>query len=88
MYAGLTHSVSPERLQKISSTVPKVLILTGDDDNLVRPEYSKYLKENMPEAEYVVWEGTGHAIQLQDPSRFTTTIERVVTEGRQKVATS
>lgn len=86
MYAGLTHNVSPEKLRRISSSIPKVLILTGDDDNLVRPECSKYLKENMPEAEYVIWEGTGHAIQLQHPDRFSKIIERIVQEGRQKVA--
>lgn len=88
MYAGLTHHVSPERLRRISSSIPKVLILTGDDDNLVRPDCSKYLKENMPEAEYVVWEGTGHAIQLQHPERFSKIVERVIDEGRQKVATA
>lgn len=41
MFAGMTHYVSPERLRKdIAEKVPKVLILTGDEDNLVRPDNS------------------------------------------------
>ncbi|KAH9174894.1 Alpha/Beta hydrolase protein [Lactarius sanguifluus] len=49
-WAGLTHHVGAKRLAQISKTIPKVLILTGDQDHLVRPSNSAYLSKYMPEA--------------------------------------
>ncbi|KZT03511.1 alpha/beta-hydrolase [Laetiporus sulphureus 93-53] len=86
MVAGLTHSVSPERLSKISASVPKVLIVTGDDDHLVDPSNSRYMKEHMPEAELVEWEGVGHALQVQCKDRFNQLLERIIREGRERLA--
>ena len=88
MYAGLTHRVTPERLSQIARTIPKVIILTGDDDNLVDPSNSIYLSNMMPGSEFVQWEITGHAIHLQHPQRFNDLVERVSKEGRQKLTGS
>lgn len=85
MAAGLTHHVRPAQLRHISRSVPKTLILTGDDDHLVNPKNSAYLKAHMPEAEYVVWENTGHAIHMQHKARFNELLEKVFQEGRQRV---
>ena len=85
MSAGLTHRVTPDRLRKISESIPKVLIVTGDQDNLVDPRNSRYLKDNMPEAELVLFEKTGHAIHLQWPARFNQVIERAIREGRERL---
>jgi len=85
MWAGLTHHVQPERLAQISKTIPKVLILTGDEDHLVRPSNSAYLKKHMPEAEYMVWENTGHIVRGQHVERFNTLLERTFVEGRAKL---
>ena len=85
MAAALTHHVSPERLHHISRSIPKVLILTGDEDNLVRPTNSIHLKTNMPEAELVQWKHTGHAIHAQHLKRFNALLERVFEEGNQRV---
>ncbi|KAH9174898.1 alpha/beta-hydrolase [Lactarius sanguifluus] len=85
LWAGLTHRVEAERLAQISKTIPKVLILTGDQDHAVRPSNSAYLSKNMPEAEYVVWKEAGHAVQLQYVERFNSLLERVFLEGQAKV---
>ena len=85
MCAGLTHYVSPERLHKISQSIPKVVIVTGDEDHLVHPNNSKYLKDNMPEAEYVEFSNTGHAIHLQWPKRYSELIERTIQEGKKRM---
>ena len=85
MAAGLTHHVTPAKLREISKNIPKILILTGDEDNLVDPGNSFYLKEHMPEAEFVQWEQTGHSLQIQQKKRLNSLIERVVDEGRAKV---
>ena len=86
MYAGLLHHVDSARLRKISSSIPKVLIVTGDKDHLVKPMNSRYLKQDMPEAELVVWEGTGHALHLQWVDRFNELLERAFREGKQRLA--
>ena len=81
MWAALGHHVGSERLAKISNTIPKVLILTGDQDHLVRPSNSAYLSKRMPEAELVKWKDTGHGINMQHAERFNTLLERVFLEG-------
>ena len=86
MYAGLLHHVDGSRLRKISSSIPKVLIVTGDKDHLVKPMNSRYLKQDMPEAELVVWEDTGHALHLQWVDRFNELLKRVFREGKQRLA--
>lgn len=83
MAAGLTHHVSPERLRQISMSIPKVLIITGDSDHLVRPQNSVYLKRHMPEAEYIQWERCGHGLPIMGgKKRFFELLERVFEEGR------
>ena len=84
MWAGLTHHVSAARLEKIAKSVPKIVIATGDDDHLVAPSNSQYLAEHMPGSEFVVWEKTGHAVQLQRMKEFSALVERCVDEGRAK----
>ncbi|KAI0797835.1 alpha/beta-hydrolase [Abortiporus biennis] len=86
MAAGLTHNVSAERLRNISKSIPKVTIVTGDQDHLVDPSNSKYLNENMPEAELQVWEETGHGIHMQRKRRFNELLEKTFTEGSERVA--
>jgi len=85
MWAGFTHRVQPERLAQISKTIPKVLVLTGDEDHLVRPSNSAYLKKHMPEAEYIVWANTGHIVNGQHVERFNALLERTFVEGRAKL---
>ncbi|OCH95581.1 alpha/beta-hydrolase [Obba rivulosa] len=83
--AALSHKVEPERLRKISASIPKVLIVTGDQDVIVDPSNSVYLKEHMPEAEYVEWETTGHGLMAQFPEKFNQLLERVFREVRERI---
>ena len=84
MAAALTHNVSPARLHTISLSIPKVVIVTGDQDHLVNPRNSLRLKEHMPDAEYILFEATGHAIQAQRKETFNALLERVFQEGRER----
>ncbi|KDQ10386.1 hypothetical protein BOTBODRAFT_36284 [Botryobasidium botryosum FD-172 SS1] len=85
MWAAVTHRVSAARLKKIESGIPKVLIITGDADDLVAPSNSEYLARVMRGAEYIKWEGTGHAINGQWPDRFNAILEQTFREGRDAV---
>lgn len=86
MLAATTHRVDPSRLHTIATSISKILIITGDDDHLVAPANSDHLARCMPEAEYVVWDGTGHAINAQWYRRFNEILERVFEEGRKASA--
>lgn len=88
MAAGLGHYVKGDRLRTISASIPKVMIITGDNDALVPPENSFILKRNMPEAEIEQWEKCAHAIHVQYRRRFNTLLERVFREGKEKLDAS
>ncbi|KAI0747963.1 alpha/beta-hydrolase [Daedaleopsis nitida] len=88
MAAAMTHHVSPERLRRISSTIPKVLIVTGDSDYLVDPANSHLIKEHMPEAELVVREGAAHGLTMQCKQWINDLLEKTFKEGRERVGSS
>jgi len=88
MWAAFTHHVQPERLAQISKTIPKVSILTGDQDHLVRPSNSAYLKKHMPEAEYIIWKDTGHVVCIQHVERYNALLERGFLEGEARLTGS
>ena len=85
MAAALTHHVTADRLAKISSSIPRVTIVTSDDDFLVHPSNSFRLKEHMPEANFIQWENTGHALHVQWSERFNTLLESTFQEGRRRL---
>ena len=84
MAAGLTHRVSGDRLREISRLIPKVVIVTGDEDHLVNPDKSRFIKANMPEAELIEFAETGHAIHLQRTKEVNGIISRAIREGRSR----
>ncbi|KAJ7739976.1 Alpha/Beta hydrolase protein [Mycena maculata] len=79
--AALTHYVSPDRLRQISETVPKVVILCGDQDSLIDLRHSRELKAGMPAAEFIQWGETGHGIHSQRPAEFHDLLIRVFHEA-------
>jgi hypothetical protein len=86
MTATLTHRVTPSRLQYISSSIPKITILTGKVDKIVNPKNSEYLAQNMKGSELLIWEEDRHAVNTQNPKRFNELIESVVEDGCRRVA--
>ena len=86
MAAGLTHRVTGDRLREISRLIPKVVIVTGDEDHLVHPRQSRFIKANMPEAELVEFTGTGHSIHIQRAKELNEIIVRVIQEGRSRLS--
>ncbi|KAJ6627919.1 alpha beta-hydrolase [Mycena sp. CBHHK59/15] len=79
--AALTHHVAPGRLREISRTVPKVVVLFGDEDRLMDVRHSRALLAAMPEAESVQWTETGHGISSQRPARFRDLLIRVFNDA-------
>jgi pimeloyl-ACP methyl ester carboxylesterase len=63
--AVVTHRVSPSELKQINEAIPKITIMSGDQDNLVNPANSEHLKKHMPLAELQIVNGGGHAMTIQ-----------------------
>ena len=95
MAAALTHYVSPSRLAFISARIPKIIILTGNEDHLVAPKGSMRLWKGMVSerdkdgkdrrdlrVELVQWKDTGHGLHIQREREFNELIARCVREGR------
>ena len=53
---------SPEGLRKISASIPKVFILTGDADMLADPSGGHFFKSVITEAEFHRFENAGPAV--------------------------
>ncbi|KAJ7246380.1 alpha/beta-hydrolase [Mycena rebaudengoi] len=79
--AALTHHVTADQLRRISASIPKVVILCGDEDALVNLQHSKDLKACIPRAEFVQWNETGHGIHSQRPEEFRDLLIRVFHEA-------
>ena len=83
MAAGLTHNMKPDRLAKVSASIPKVLILTAAEDLIIPSTEGEKLKHHMPDAEYQCWEKTGHGVCGQHKEKFNQLLERVFEEGKE-----
>ncbi|HTP04016.1 MAG TPA: alpha/beta hydrolase [Nitrospirota bacterium] len=57
-----------------------VLILWGDKDTVVGRAPLERMAGDLPQAELVVWEGIGHAPQLEQPERFHALLAEFVSE--------
>lgn len=65
----VTHRVSPSQLQRINEAIPKITIITGDDDNLVNPANSHHMKKHMPKADLHILPGVGHVTVVQEAEK-------------------
>lgn len=86
MAAGATHHCTPAKLRKIAESIPKIWILTGDQDNLIYPSNSFWLYKHMPEAEFEQWTATGHGVIGQHPEKFNKRLDEVIRDAKQKIA--
>lgn len=90
--AALTHDVQPERLAYIAANVPRISIITGDDDALVAPTGSERIYRFMTangdakdRVEFVKCEKTGHAIHVQQAKVLNALIEKTMKEGSELI---
>lgn len=88
MLAALTHYVSCERLHHISRSIPKVFIVTGDEDMMVSTKHSDRIKDCMPEAEFYRFKGTGHGVHAQYVRQFNELLEKTWEDGKSRLENS
>jgi len=84
MSAAITHSMTKDQCRQISQDVPKITIVTGDMDSLIRPQRSLEMSKLFPGSEYVLMKGGGHALSSQMPKEINALLEKTWAEGREK----
>ncbi|ORY05978.1 alpha/beta-hydrolase [Basidiobolus meristosporus CBS 931.73] len=80
--AVMRHYVSKDRLHKIRDFGYPILVVTGTEDNLIRPTNSHYLAKEL-NARLEVFENSGHAIPAEQEDRYNSLILEVM-EGASK----
>ncbi|KAA1127594.1 hypothetical protein PGTUg99_001577 [Puccinia graminis f. sp. tritici] len=82
-YAAMMHHCSYGKLEKIATDLhpAKILVITGDSDELVLPKRSPELHEHLPGSELIVVRNAGHALPYQISDEFNAIMDRVIKEG-------
>ncbi|KAM0753340.1 alpha/beta-hydrolase [Meredithblackwellia eburnea MCA 4105] len=84
--AVTSHYVSPWKLSSILSTIPRVHIIVGDEDQLIAPIRSKQLHAMIPGSTLRWVEGGGHTLPIQFESEYHEWLEAVFQEANDIVA--
>lgn len=80
--AVLTHHVDKGRAQPFLRCKVPVLVITGDDDCLVRPMNSQILSRLFGAPVHVL-RGCGHALIYQEPEEVNAALEALINEGEE-----
>ncbi|KAG0329403.1 hypothetical protein BGZ99_002114 [Dissophora globulifera] len=83
-WAALFHHVSSKRLAQIRDSGIPALVLTGTNDNFVRPSGSYHLAKELG-APLVVFEGSGHALPGEQNKKYCMFIEELIEKGKNGV---
>lgn len=82
-YAAHMHYCSFDRLRRIAIDLgpAKILVMTGDSDEIILPKRSIELHENLPGSELIVIKNAGHALTYQISGELNAILERTMNEG-------
>ncbi|KAF8943593.1 hypothetical protein BGZ47_005263 [Haplosporangium gracile] len=83
-WAALFHHVNSARLAQIRTSGIPILVVTGTQDNFVRPTGSYHLAKELG-CPLVVFEGSGHALPGEQTETYCRFIEELNTKGKDGV---
>ncbi|GAA6015978.1 hypothetical protein JCM10207_006826 [Rhodosporidiobolus poonsookiae] len=78
--AVMTHHVPPSSLRRIAESVPRVRVIHGEDDQLIRVGRGKELSEDMPGSHLTLIPHAGHALPVQIREQYNEWIRAAVEE--------
>ncbi len=58
----------PNLLERLDEIRVPALILTGSEDRILSPRWSRAMARRLPRARLVAWHGVGHAIPMERPA--------------------
>ncbi|KAJ2063656.1 hypothetical protein GGI17_001592 [Coemansia sp. S146] len=81
--AVFRHYIAPARLEHLGRMLPdrQILIITGDEDHLVRTSNSVYLADKLGRDHVIfkIYEGAGHGLTAQESAKITRDIDDMIT---------
>ncbi|KAG0211356.1 hypothetical protein BGX28_008014 [Mortierella sp. GBA30] len=83
-WAALFHHVNSKRLAQIKESGLPILVVTGTEDNFVRPSGSYHLAKELG-CPLVVFEGSGHALPGEQTETYCRFIDELASKGRDGV---
>ncbi|KAJ2611205.1 hypothetical protein H4S08_003262 [Coemansia sp. RSA 1365] len=76
------HHLSPTRLAALGHAMPgkRILIVTGDEDHLVRTSNSMYLADKIGREHVIleIFEGAGHGLNSQESAKFIDSVDSMI----------
>jgi pimeloyl-ACP methyl ester carboxylesterase len=72
----------PDSTGVVRSFSGPLLVVAGDQDDLLSPEEATQLADSAPQGAVVVFEGAGHFVSLDQPDRFNEVIGRFLARWR------
>ncbi|WP_432946194.1 alpha/beta fold hydrolase [Kribbella sp. CA-253562] len=69
VYAGEPSMVDPALRSRLASVTTPTLVVWGDSDRIVTPDYGRAYAEAIPGAEFRILPDTGHLPQLETPDQ-------------------
>jgi pimeloyl-ACP methyl ester carboxylesterase len=76
MYLWEPYAHSPKLRRRLRRIDVPVLVLWGESDGLVTPDYGRAFAAAIPNAEFHIIEGAGHVPQLEQPQAFAAHVQR------------
>ncbi|PLW53097.1 hypothetical protein PCANC_05820 [Puccinia coronata f. sp. avenae] len=88
-YAAFMHCCSHDKLNKIAFHLSpaKILVITGDADDVILPQRSLELHQHLPGSELIVIKNAGHALSYQITKQLHLILDRLVEEGNAAFST-
>ena len=68
-----------ELIDELPSIAVPTLVLAGRHSQVLGPEHGRTAAERLPKGELVVFERSGHSLQLEEPKRFQSVVAEFVT---------
>jgi pimeloyl-ACP methyl ester carboxylesterase len=72
----------PDSTDVVRSFSGPLLIVAGDQDDLLSPEEARQLADSAPQGTVAVFEGAGHFVSLDQPDRFNEVLGRFLARWR------
>lgn len=80
IYSGVDSMADPTLRERLASVTAPTLVVWGDSDGIVDPDYGKSYASAIPGAEFMKLAETGHMPQLESPQRLLTAVRQFSTQ--------
>jgi len=78
VYAGPDNSVDPKLRRRLGRVKIPVLVIWGESDGVVKPEYGRAYAQAFPQGRFELIRESGHMPQFEQPERLIALVEAFI----------